>query len=65
MQKIASALGYDSVSAMLSDAMRCADEAAASALFAGVRHLPGTRSVTRNLVHHHSLAVAWEGGDAA
>ena len=66
MQKIASSLGYDSVSAMLSDAeQRCVDEAAASAL-AGASpagyEIKDSKSGTTIM---QARRVDWDGGDAA
>jgi betR domain len=66
MQKIASSLGYDSVSAMLSDAeQRCADEAAASALADVSPDGYEIQDSASGSVILQARRVDWDGGDAA
>ena len=66
MQKIASSLGYDSVSAMLSDAeQRYADEAAASALAGASPAGYEIQDAESGSVILQARRVDWEGGDAA
>lgn len=66
MQKIASSLGYDSVSAMLSDAeQRCVDEAAASALAGASPAGYEIQDAASGSIILQARHVDWDGGDAA
>lgn len=66
MQKIARSLGYESVSAMLSDAeQRSAGEAAASALACAANAGDEIQDSKTGSIVLQARRVDWEGGDAA